>query len=80
MPGLRCPAEFGASCLRLIWALEKRIRKDKKSTGVVANMTRSEAVFNILRLYYDGAVNLDELTVFSEELQAFVKHYIATFS
>ena len=43
-------------------------------------MTRSEAVFNILRLYYDGAVNLDELTVFSEELQDFVKDYIATFS
>ena len=62
------------------WALEKRIREDKKSTGVVANMTRSEAVFNILRLYYDGAVNLDELSVFSDELQAFVKHYIATFS
>ena len=62
------------------WALEKRIREDKKNTGVVANMTRCEAVFNILRLYDDGAVNLDELTVFSEELQDFVKHYIATFS
>ena len=61
-------------------ALEKRIREDKKSTGVVANMTRSEAVNNILRLYDDGAVTLDELSVFSEELQAFVKHYIATFS
>ena len=62
------------------WALEKRIREDKKSTGVVANMTRSEAVNNILRLYYDGAVNLDELTVFSEELQDFVRDYITTFS
>ena len=61
------------------WALEKRIRRDKKSAGVIVDMRQSEAVNNILRLYYDGAVTLDELSVFSEELQDFVKHYIATF-
>ena len=62
------------------WALEKRIRKDKKSSGVIVDMRRSEAVNNILRLYDDGAVTLDELSVFSEELQDFVRDYIATLS
>lgn len=34
--------------------LEKRIRADKKKTDVVADMRRSELIYNILSLYMKG--------------------------
>ena len=51
------------------WALEKRIRNDKKSVGVTAEMSRSQMETNILLLLADGVIGLTDLEGFSKELQ-----------
>ena len=51
------------------WALEKRIRKDKKSPGVILEMTRSKMEWNLISLIYDGVISLEDLTDFSDELK-----------
>ena len=51
------------------WDLEKRIRQDKRDTGVVAEMRRSVMDTNIMNLLAEGAITLDDLDGFSEELK-----------
>ena len=55
------------------WTLEKRIREDKKDTGVVVNNSRSKLIVNILNLINEGAITLDDLSDFSDELQEKVR-------
>ena len=51
------------------WDLEKRIRQDKRDTGVVAEMRPSVMDTNIMNLRAEGAITLDDLDGFSEELK-----------
>ncbi len=51
------------------WELEKRIRKDRRSVGVCAEMRRSMMWQNLLALLHDGAIGLDDLEGFSDELR-----------
>ena len=51
------------------WALEKRIQNDKKDTGVIIEMRRSMMVLNLLSLLNDGAITMEDLEDFSEELK-----------
>ncbi len=51
------------------WALEKRIREDKKSVGVVAEMSRSKMYQNLLGLLADGVITPDDLEGFTDELR-----------
>ena len=51
------------------WALEKRIKDDKRKTGVVVDMRRSMMMQNILQLLGEGAITLDDLDGFSEDLR-----------
>ena len=51
------------------WKLEKRIREDRKSPGVIIEMRRSTAVHNIISLLYGEVITLDDLRDFSAELQ-----------
>ena len=51
------------------WELEKRIREDKRATGVVVTKSRSKMIDNILDLLHEGAITLDDLSDFSEGLQ-----------
>ena len=55
------------------WELEKRIREDKRATGVVVTNSRSKMLDNILDLLHEGAITLDDLSGFSEELQEQIK-------
>ena len=55
------------------WELENRIREDKRATGVVVNNSRSNMIVNILDLLYEGAITLDDLSDFSDELQERIK-------
>ena len=55
------------------WAVEKRIKKDQKKTGVVADMRRSQLVFNLVNLVSEGVIELGDLKDFSEELQGAVR-------
>jgi hypothetical protein len=55
------------------WELEKRIREDKRATGVVVTNSRSKMIDNILDLLHEGAITLDDLSDFSEKLQERIK-------
>ena len=51
------------------WELEKRIKNDKHRVGVVADMRRSVMFPNLIDLLRDGAITLDDLDGFSEDLR-----------
>ena len=51
------------------WELEKRLRKDKKRVGVVADVSRSEMYYNLLYLLGDKTIPLEDLAGFSPDLQ-----------
>lgn len=55
------------------WELDKRIRKDKKSPGVLIEMRRSTAIDNIVYLVLSGVISLDSLEEFSNDLKETVK-------
>ena len=55
------------------WELDKRSREDKRATGVVVTNSRSKMIDNILDLLHEGAITLDDLSDFSEELQERIK-------
>lgn len=58
------------------WELEKRIKEDKKSPGVIIDMRRSTAIRNIICLVSDGAISLDDLEEFSDDLKEAVKFIV----
>ena len=51
------------------WELEKRIREDKRATGVVVTNLRSKMIDNILDLLHESAATLEDLSDFSEKLK-----------
>ena len=51
------------------WALEERIRNDKKDTGVQLRMNRSECLSNTASLLSEGAITMNDLEEFSDELK-----------
>ena len=52
------------------WELEKKINTDRRHPGVILNMSKSEAIYDIIRL---GVITYDDLADFSEDLQMSVK-------
>ena len=50
------------------WELEKRIRRDQRSVGVQAQMSRSMMESNILGLLSDRVIGLGDLEGFSDDL------------
>lgn len=59
------------------WKLQKRLKKDIRRTGVIADMRRSKLIENILDLLNDGAITLDDLEDFSYKLKETV-HFLQT--
>ncbi len=59
------------------WAIEKRIREDKKRPGVMAEMSRSEMPWIILGLLQDKAITMENLEGFSEDLTERIAFLIA---
>ena len=55
------------------WELEKRIKKDKKHLGVIMEMSKSEAIWNIVDLIRLGVITYDDLSDFSDDLKQAVK-------
>lgn len=55
------------------WKAEKVINREKKSTGVIIEMSRSTFKLNLLRLLKEKAITLDDLSDFSSELQEEIK-------
>lgn len=58
------------------WELEKRIRQDKRTSGVIIDMRRSTAINNIVSLICDGVISLDDLEEFSDDLRETVKYIV----
>ena len=56
------------------WELEKRIRTDKRSVGVAADMRRSQMYSNLLSLLVNEIIREDDLDGFSEELSETIKN------
>ena len=50
------------------WALNKRIREDRRSAGVAVEMRRSVLHANIWRLLGEGVISVEDLDGFSDEL------------
>lgn len=51
------------------WRLNKRIKEDRKKTGVQLEMSRSNLIYNIISLISDGAISFEDLEEFSDELK-----------
>ena len=51
------------------WKLEKRIKEDKRHPGVIMKMSKSEVIWDIVRLIRLNVITYDDLSDFSEELQ-----------
>ena len=51
------------------WALDKRIREDKRSPGVQVMMRKADMLYILSGLLRDGAIEPMDLNEFSEELR-----------
>lgn len=59
------------------WSLEKRIRQDKKKTGVLArDVCRSNMPIHLLNLLRENAITFNDLNDFSEDLKDWLKEYL----
>lgn len=58
------------------WSLEERIKKDKKKTGVRAEMSRSNLINNIISLMNEGAICFENLEEFSDQLRETVRFIV----
>lgn len=55
------------------WELEKKIKTDRRHPGVILNMEKSKAIYDIISLVRFGVISFDDLADFSEDLQQEVK-------
>lgn len=55
------------------WELEKRIKRDKKHPGVLIEMRKSTAIWDIAIYVQKKVITMDELEGFSEDLIDAVK-------
>ena len=60
----------------LFWELEKRIKQDKRRPGVSMEMQKQYLLYSLSSLIVDGAITLDDLDGFSEELKDGVKYLV----
>ena len=58
------------------WALDERLRQDKRRASVWVRMSRSEMPFIILRLLDEGTITMDDLSEFSDEMRAYAEFHI----
>lgn len=60
------------------WKLEKRIREDKKDCGVQCEMSRSNQFYIMMSLLNEGAISIEDLDDFSDDLKDTMKHFFGT--
>ena len=58
------------------WELEKRIKEDRRHPGVIMEMSKSEVIWDIVRLIRLKVITYDDLSDFSDELQNEVKRIL----
>ena len=69
-------ALFGIDASEKFWKLEKRIKEDKHHPGVIMELSKSEAIWDIVRLIRLKVITYDDLSEFSDELQQEVKRIL----
>ena len=57
------------------WELDKRIKDDKRHTGVQCTLDRSGIFFQILELLKDEAITMDDLADFSDKFREAVEDH-----
>ena len=55
------------------WELEKRIKADKRHPGVIMEMCKSDAIWNIASLIKLKVITYDDLEEFSPDLKEVIK-------
>ena len=58
------------------WTLEKRIKEDKKDCGVQCEMSRSNQFYIMLSLLNEGAITMEDLEDFSDDLKEIMQHFV----
>ena len=58
------------------WRLDKRIKEDRKKTGVQLEINRSNLINNIISLINDVAISFEDLEEFSDELKKTVSDFV----
>ena len=56
------------------WTLEKRIKEDKKDCGVRCEMSRTNQFYIMMSLLNEGAITMEDLDDFSDDLKDTIKH------
>ena len=54
---------------------EKRIKADKKDCGVQCEMSRSNQFYIMLSLLNEGAISMEDLEDFSDDLKEIMQHF-----
>lgn len=58
------------------WTMEKRIKADKRTPGVLLSLNKSNMDWDIARLIKDGAIGMEDLEDFSGELKEEVQRIL----
>ena len=58
------------------WELEKRIKNDKKHPGVMLEMRKSEAIWDIARFVQLKVIKMENLDGFSDETKEIVERMV----
>lgn len=58
------------------WALDKRIRADRRRPGVLLQMRRTDFIYNLMALINDGVIGIEDLADFSDDLKETVKFFL----
>lgn len=58
------------------WALEERIKEDKRRPGVRIELRKGDMMFDLVRLIREDVITFDDLSDFSEDMQDGVKLFM----
>lgn len=58
------------------WKLEKQIKEDKRHPGVIMEMRKSDAIWDIVHLIRLNVISYNDLSDFSDELQQEVRRIL----
>lgn len=58
------------------WALDERIKKDKRDKGVRIRMEKQNVPYDIVSLIVEGAITQDDIADFSDELRERVSYIL----
>ena len=51
------------------WGIEKRIKRDRKTSGVCIELRKSDMFWDIAGLIHDKIISMDDLEEFSDDLK-----------